>query len=77
MNEGHYYGYFRNFLSLKWWKQDDEDVEEVCEDVVLDDAYAGDSCAFMLQMSFKIQTLIGFAWKQISYTLTQHKQPPV
>ena len=27
----------------------DEDVEEVHEDVVLDDAYAGDSCAFMLQ----------------------------
>ena len=49
MNEGHYYGYFRNFSSLKWWKLDDEDVEEVREDVVLDDAYAGDSCAFMLQ----------------------------
>ncbi len=28
---------------------DDEDVEDVCEDVVFDDAYAGDSCAFMLQ----------------------------
>ena len=49
MNEGHYYGYFRNFSSLKWWKLDDEDVEEVREDVILDDAYAGDSCEFMLQ----------------------------
>ena len=47
--EGHYYGYFRNLASRRWWKLDDEDVEEVCEDVVLDDAYAGDSCAFMLQ----------------------------
>ena len=24
-------------------------MEEVCEDVVLDNAYAGDSCTFMLQ----------------------------
>ena len=47
--EGHYYGYFRNLASRRWWKLDDEDVEEVREDVVLDDAYAGDSCAFMLQ----------------------------
>ena len=47
--EGHYYGYFRNLASRRWWKLDDEDVKEVHEDVVLDDAYAGDSCAFMLQ----------------------------
>ena len=47
--EGHYYGYFRNLASRRWWKLDDEDVEEVREDVVFDDAYAGDSCAFMLQ----------------------------
>ena len=47
--KGHYYGYFRNLASHRWWKLDDEDVEEVNEDVVLDDAYAGDSCAFMLQ----------------------------
>ena len=47
--EGHYYGNFRNLASHRWWKLDDEDVEEVREDVVLDDAYAGDSCAFMLQ----------------------------
>ena len=47
--EGHYYGYFQNLASHRWWKLDDEDVEEVREDVVLDDAYAGDSCAFMLQ----------------------------
>jgi hypothetical protein len=49
LNEGQYYGYFRNFSSLQWWKLDDEDVEEVRDDDVLDDAYAGDSCAFMLQ----------------------------
>ena len=46
--EGHYYGYFRNLASHRWWKLDDEDVEEVHEDIVLDDAYGGDSCAFML-----------------------------
>ena len=42
--EGHYYGYFRNLASLRWWKLDDEHVEEVREDVVLDDAYGGDLC---------------------------------
>ena len=47
--EGHYYGYFRNLSSHRWWKLHDEDVEEVHENVVLDEAYAGDSCAFMLQ----------------------------
>ena len=47
--EGQYYGYFRNLASHRWWKLDDEDVDEVSEDVVLYDAYAGDSCAFMLQ----------------------------
>ena len=47
--EGHYYGYFQKLAALRWWKLDDEDVEEVCEGVVLDDAYGGDSCAFMLQ----------------------------
>ncbi len=49
MNEGRYYGYFRNFASLRWWKLDDGDVEEVCEDVVLHDAYQGDTFVFMLQ----------------------------
>ena len=47
--EGHYYGYFRNLASHRWWKLDDEDVDEVHEDVFLGEAYAGDSCAFMLQ----------------------------
>ena len=42
---------------LRWWKLDDENVDEVCEDVVLYDAYGGNSCA----MSFKIQILIEFA----------------
>jgi hypothetical protein len=49
MNEGHYYEYFRNLSSLRWWKLDDEDVDEVHEDAILDEAYASDSCTFMLQ----------------------------
>ncbi len=52
LEEGHYYRYFWNLASLRWWKLDDEDVEEVHEDFVLDDAYVGDSCAFMLQYVF-------------------------
>ncbi len=48
-DECHHYRYFRNLASLRWWKLDDEDVKEVREDVVFDDAYAGDSCTFMLQ----------------------------
>ncbi len=60
-NEGHYYGYFQNPVSLRWWKLDDDSVDEVSEDVVLNDAYGGDSCAFMLQYVLKIQSLLEFA----------------
>ncbi len=38
-----------NLATLRWWKLDDEDADEVCDDLVHDDAYGGDSCAFMLQ----------------------------
>lgn len=36
-------------MTLKWSKLDHENVDEVCEDFVLYDAFAVGSCAFMLQ----------------------------
>ena len=59
--EGHYYRYFRNLSSHRWWKLDYEDVEEVHEDVVLDDAYAVTPVYSRCNMSFEIQSLIEFA----------------
>lgn len=46
---GHYYAYFCNFEEQQWYKLDDSVVSKMKQETVLDDAFQGESCAYMLQ----------------------------
>ena len=59
--EGHYYGYFRNLASHRWWKLDDEDVDNVHEMLFLVKPMQVTPAHSCCNMSFKIQSLIEFA----------------
>ena len=60
--EGHYYGYFRNLASRRWWKLDDEDVRKKFVRMLFlmmpMQVTPAHSCC---NMSFEIQSLIEFA----------------
>ena len=47
--KGHYYAYFFNFATQIWFRLNDKAVIEVEEQVVLNDAFSGVSCACALQ----------------------------